>query len=116
MRSSEYLYRRTRAAQPLILLPARRLPASSSTPSAVVFFQITSLELSPSTSSPRIGNSSAEDALNDRLDAGELGCFVDPYATKLLQTGIERSLVPDVAGFLGFREPLYLACHDVHDG
>lgn len=81
-----------------------RLPASSSSPTAVVFFQITSLELSPSLPPSRIEGGTSEEALLDQLDAGELGCYVDPYATKLLQTGLERSLAPDVAGFLGIRE------------
>nr|CRX79136.1 hypothetical protein ls5930a1_00167 [Leucosporidium scottii]CRX79213.1 hypothetical protein ls5931a1_00041 [Leucosporidium scottii] len=77
------------------------LPASSSSPTAVVFFQITSLELSSSLAPLRIEGGTSEEALLDQLDAGELGCYVDPYATKLLQTGLERSLAPDVAGFLG---------------
>lgn len=81
-----------------------RLPASSSSPTAVVYFQITSLELSPAPAPSRILGGTAEEALTDQLDAGELGCFVDPYATKLLQTGIERSLVPDMSGFLGISE------------
>lgn len=83
------------------VLMARRflsLPASSAASTAVVHFQITSLQL------PRLATISAEtsdEALQDQLEAGELGCLVDPHVTKLVQAGIEHSLVPDSAGFLG---------------
>lgn len=46
----------------------------------------------------------------DRLASGELGCFVDPKVTKMVQTGLERSLVPDVAGFVGLRESVPPLC------
>lgn len=75
------------------------LPSSSEIPTAIVFFQITSLELQ---STSLI--SSLEDDLTIRVKSGQLGCFVDPKVTKLVQTGLERSLVPDVAGFMGMCE------------
>jgi len=39
--------------------------------------------------------------LDRQLEDGALGCFVDPKVTKLLQTGVERGRVPDVAGWMG---------------
>ena len=72
----------------------------------MVYFQITSLEMEAGPTPSRIQGGTAEELVADELDAGELGCFVDPYATKLLQTGIEHSLVPDMTAFLGICEPL----------
>lgn len=89
-------------------LALRRLPSSSSAPTAVVFFQITSLELStsaPAASKIQLGN--PDEALVDQLDSGALGCYIDPQVTKLLQTGLERSLVPDVSAFLGIGELMF---------
>ena len=31
---------------------------------------------------------------------GELGCWVDPMVTRILQTGVEHSRVPDVAPYV----------------
>ncbi|KAM0786124.1 hypothetical protein ACM66B_006934 [Microbotryomycetes sp. NB124-2] len=75
------------------------LPDSSDAPTSVVYFQITSLE-APNERVGPIPFTTAEEALTDQLDAGELGCIVDPTVTKLLQTGIEHGLVPDMNGFL----------------
>lgn len=30
---------------------------------------------------------------------GELGCYVDPVVTKMIQTGLEHSRIPDVTGY-----------------
>ena len=61
----------------------RRLPVSSTTPTAVVFFQITSLELPPSANTAtRVLGGTAEEMLADQLEAGELGMCVDPKVTK----------------------------------
>lgn len=87
------------------------LPVSGASPTAVVFFQIASLELTSSAvhlaSAPKGKTSdsgrTAAEFFSDQLSAGDFGCFVDPRVTKMVQTGLERSLVPDVAGFSGLR-------------
>ena len=35
---------------------------------------------------------------------GELGCWVDPAVTRMVQTGIEHARIPDVGEYLGLRE------------
>ncbi|KAK4048422.1 peroxisomal assembly protein [Microbotryomycetes sp. JL201] len=75
------------------------LPESSDAPTTVVYFQIISLE-APNQQNGFIPSTTAEEELRDQLDAGGLGCIVDPTVTKLLQTGIEHALVPDMCGFL----------------
>ncbi|KDE02293.1 hypothetical protein MVLG_07138 [Microbotryum lychnidis-dioicae p1A1 Lamole] len=72
------------------------LPASLNVPTAVVYFVITSLELSPPTEVRAEGG----DELTELLDLGAFGCHVDPRMTKLVQSGVEHSLVPDVEGYL----------------
>jgi len=32
---------------------------------------------------------------------GELGCWIDTFVTKMVQTGVENSWVPDVSSYLG---------------
>ncbi|SCV73142.1 BQ2448_7067 [Microbotryum intermedium] len=73
------------------------LPASPNVPTAVVYFVITSLELSPPTEVRLDGG----DELTELLELGAFGCHVDPRMTKLVQSGVEHSLVPDVEGYLG---------------
>lgn len=68
-----------------------------SVPTACVYFVITSLEL-PTRSTV------AKDPLADQLESSSFGCLVDPKVTKLVQTGIERALVPDTNPFLGICE------------
>ena len=41
---------------------------------------------------------------DDELESGALGCYVDPKVTKLMQSGVEKSRVPDDGGWLGLRE------------
>ncbi|GAA5959373.1 hypothetical protein JCM21900_000707 [Sporobolomyces salmonicolor] len=76
------------------------LPASTSAPTAVVYFLITSLSL-PSDESPPLRHPEDYD---EELESGALGCYVDPKVTKLLQTGVERGRVPDVGGWLGLAD------------
>ncbi|BGP19899.1 hypothetical protein JCM10213_008627 [Rhodosporidiobolus nylandii] len=76
------------------------LPASTSNPTAVVHFLITSL-IPSSPCSPRLTASDSSTELDFLLEDGKLGCVVDPKITKLLQTGVERGRVPDVGGWLG---------------
>lgn len=42
--------------------------------------------------------------LDEELESGALGCYVDPKVTKLLQSGIEKARVPDDGGWLGLGE------------
>ncbi|GAA6037672.1 hypothetical protein JCM8097_002278 [Rhodosporidiobolus ruineniae] len=74
------------------------LPAATSAPTAVVYFLITSLGVDPS--SPTLTTADSSDT-NLALEAGRLGCVVDPKVTQLVQTGVERGRVPDVTGWLG---------------
>ncbi|BGP43176.1 peroxisomal assembly protein [Rhodotorula kratochvilovae] len=74
------------------------LPAAPTTPTAVVYFLITSLSTEPATTSTA---ATGDFELDRQLEDGALGCIVDPKVTKLLQTGVERGLVPDVGGWLG---------------
>ncbi|GAA5888470.1 hypothetical protein JCM6882_008631 [Rhodosporidiobolus microsporus] len=85
------------------------LPASSSKPSAVVHFLITSLTVDPP--SPRLSaTDSSATELDFAIEQGKLGGVVDPKVTKLLQTGVERGRVPDAAGWLGIPSlPISLA-------
>jgi peroxin-6 len=51
--------------------------------------------------------------LEESLAAGELGCIIDPKITKMVQTGLEKSLVPDTAGFLNLRMLAILFEHNI---
>ncbi|GAA5990325.1 hypothetical protein JCM10908_007319 [Rhodotorula pacifica] len=75
-----------------------QLPQSSERPSAVVYFVVTALALD---SSSTIQAATGDIDLDAELESGQLGCYVDPQVTKLVQTGVERGRVPDVAGWLG---------------
>jgi hypothetical protein len=57
-------------------------------PTALVFFKVISLEVSCSQSVLE------SDDWDDRAARGDLGAFVDPSATKMIQTGVEHSRVP----------------------
>ncbi|GAA5839198.1 hypothetical protein JCM9279_002624 [Rhodotorula babjevae] len=74
------------------------LPAAPTAPTAVVHFLVTSLSVEPPTTSTA---ATGDFDLDRQLEDGALGCFVDPKVTKLLQTGVERGRVPDVAGWMG---------------
>ncbi|POY70700.1 hypothetical protein BMF94_6283 [Rhodotorula taiwanensis] len=74
------------------------LPQSSGRPTAVVYFLVTALTVDPATptSSP-----TGDLDLDAEVENGQLGCYVDPHVTKLVQTGVERGRIPDVAAWLG---------------
>jgi peroxin-6 len=62
----------------------------------VVFFKITNIEhdvldIAQTTSGP--------DAYF-AATMGELGCWIDPKVTQMMQTGLEHSRVPDVISYL----------------
>ena len=62
----------------------------------LVYFLVTNVEHSvPS----RLGDVSSPD-MYVGATVGELGCWVDPSATRMVQTGIEHSRVPDMARYL----------------
>ncbi|GAA5903296.1 AAA family ATPase peroxin 6 [Sporobolomyces salmoneus] len=73
------------------------LPASTSIPTAVVHFVVTALSL-PSELPPPNENPIDFD---EELESGALGCYVDPKVTKLMQSGLEKSRVPNDGGWLG---------------
>ncbi|KAI0373357.1 AAA-domain-containing protein [Pilatotrama ljubarskyi] len=66
-------------------------------PNELVYFLVTNVEHSvPS----RLGEMSSPD-MYVGATVGELGCWVDPSATRMVQTGVEHSRVPDMAQYLG---------------
>lgn len=61
-----------------------------------VYFIVTNLEHNvPS----RLDETSADMYVGSTV--GELGCWVDPAVTRIVQTGVEHSRVPDVHSHLG---------------
>ncbi|KAI8998975.1 AAA-domain-containing protein [Trametes punicea] len=69
----------------------------SNEPNELVYFVVTNVEHSvPS----RLGDIASPD-MYVSATVGELGCWVDPSATRMVQTGIEHSRVPDVGQYLG---------------
>ncbi|KAJ8469011.1 hypothetical protein ONZ51_g9275 [Trametes cubensis] len=66
----------------------------------LVYFLVTNVEHSvPS----RLGDVSSPD-MYVGATVGELGCWVDPSATRMVQTGIEHSRVPDMARYLSITQ------------
>ncbi|KAI0648219.1 AAA-domain-containing protein [Trametes meyenii] len=63
----------------------------------LVYFLITNVEHSVP---PRLGEMSSPD-MYVGATVGELGCWVDPSITRMVQTGIEHSRVPDMGRYLG---------------
>ncbi|GAA5824221.1 hypothetical protein JCM5353_000355 [Sporobolomyces roseus] len=76
------------------------LPASTSIPTAVVHFLVTSLSLPSELAPVHTGPVDFE----EELESGALGCYVDPKVTKLLQSGVEKSRVPNDGGWLGLSQ------------
>ena len=74
----------------LIFIFMNRLPMAISNPTAVAYFRLTQLEGSPTQSSSL-----------DPLARGDFGFYIDPHSTIMVQTGLENSRVPNIAGFLG---------------
>ena len=48
---------------------------------------------------PRLGEMSSPD-MYIGATVGELGCWVDTAVTRMVQTGVEHSRVPDMGGYL----------------
>ncbi|GAA5862060.1 hypothetical protein JCM3774_006155 [Rhodotorula dairenensis] len=74
------------------------LPQASEQPTAVVYFVVTALSLA-SAAPTQVASSDVD--LDVDFEEGRLGCYVDPQVTKLVQTGVERGRIPNVAGWLG---------------
>ncbi|KAI0328087.1 AAA-domain-containing protein [Cubamyces sp. BRFM 1775] len=73
---------------------------ASSEYNELVYFLVTNVEHSvPS----RLGDVSSPD-MYVGATVGELGCWVDPSATRMVQTGIEHSRVPDMARYLSITQ------------
>jgi peroxin-6 len=67
------------------------LPVSTPSPSEAVFFLVTNVEHD-------VVSSEDDGNLPDTYigsTVGELGCWVDPHVTRMIQTGLEQSRVPD---------------------
>ncbi|KAJ7734916.1 AAA-domain-containing protein [Mycena maculata] len=61
----------------------------------VIFFLITNIEHDVM---PRAGQISNRDAYLDST-MGEMGCWIDPAVTRIIQTGVEHCRVPDVGTY-----------------
>lgn len=75
-----------------------RLATLAGPPTSTVFFKITSLEVGSSQHKP---NGSVPSDLEGKVLGGDFGAVIDPHVTKLVQTGIEHSVVPDVSVWAG---------------
>jgi len=88
----------------------------------VVFFQVTNLEYD-------VLETGGDVTPADHYVAatmGELGCWIDPAITKMMQTGVEHSGVPDVSAYYGLGKLTFLlnsykwswrdGCLTTHDG
>lgn len=76
----------------------QQLQSTGESPDEVAFFRVTHIE-----------HDLVQVKANGSLDAhfaavmGELGCWFDPETTRLVQSGLENSRVPDLDEFLGIR-------------
>ncbi|KAJ3843702.1 AAA-domain-containing protein [Lentinula raphanica] len=74
-----------------------QFPATPKRLNEIVFFMITNVEY----------NVAPNNNTNQTVDtyfgstAGELGCWVDPESTRMIQAGIDHSFVPDVDAYFG---------------
>ncbi|KAF6764934.1 P-loop containing nucleoside triphosphate hydrolase protein [Ephemerocybe angulata] len=71
------------------------LGGGASSSSSLVFFMITNVEYE--VLADNSGTNSQDVFLGSRM--GELGCFVDPDVTRIVQAGLEHSRVPDVGAY-----------------
>jgi peroxin-6 len=61
----------------------------------VVFFLITNIEHDVMSGTEHISN--RDPYLDSTM--GELGCWIDPSVTRLIQTGVEHCRVPDIGTY-----------------
>lgn|ERR1700722_7742303 len=73
-------------------------PAFSDHASDVVFFVVNKIEVFP------LHHGTESEAITA---SGALGCWVDSTVTKVIQTGVQHSRVPDLAGYLGIGQSSY---------
>jgi hypothetical protein len=93
-------------------------------PQTVIFFKVTHLELFPTSIPPPLqpttqlkkhpNGSTANDVpidegeedpeMSELLENAKLGAILDPNSTKLVQTGLEQTYVPNLAPSLGIRK------------
>lgn len=85
----------------------REHPLSERRFNEVVFFKITNVEYDVVPN----GNHATQD-LYTGSTLGELGCWVDSSVTRVVQTGVEHSRVPDVKAYLNLGRPRF--CHQAH--
>lgn len=74
-----------------------RNPASSVRVNELVFFLVTNLEHEVLQS----GRHAQTADMYVGSTIGELGCWVDPAVTRMVQTGVEHSRIPEAAAYLG---------------
>ncbi|KAI0043551.1 AAA-domain-containing protein [Auriscalpium vulgare] len=63
----------------------------------IIYFVVTNVDCDPSTAAKNTATSD----LSVGVAVGELGCWVDPAVTRMLQTGTEHTRIPDGTGYLG---------------
>lgn len=68
----------------------------------LVFFVVTNIEHHVIASNGDAAMAASDVYLGAAV--GELGCWVDPSVTRMIQTGVEHSRVPDMARYLNLRE------------
>lgn len=79
-----------------LLIEISSYPATPSRSNEVIYFTVTNVEHDVMTNGVV---SSAQDIYIDST-MGELGCWVDPSVTHMVQTGVEHSRIPDLAMYL----------------
>ncbi|KAL6309205.1 AAA-domain-containing protein [Sparassis latifolia] len=79
-------------------------PCSSDNANEFIFFIVTNIE--HNVVSNRGGATSPDLYVGSTV--GELGCWVDPSVTRVIQTGVEHARVPDAALYLGISAPILM--------
>ena len=70
-----------------------RNPGFPSSPNEVVFFCVTNIEHD-------VMKTESNTDLYVSSTVGELGCWVDPAVTRIVQTGVEHCWIPNVGSYL----------------
>ena len=69
-------------------------PSNESRANGLVFFKVTSVEYDV------VSKSSPLQDVYTGSTLGELGCWIDTSVTRMTQTGIEHTRIPDVTSYL----------------
>lgn len=80
-----------------------RYSATSSRINEAIFFVVTNLEHEVVNNS--VIPSSEDNYLGSTV--GELGCWIDSAITRVIQTGLEHSRIPDVVAYMGLGQSLF---------